>query len=60
MTAGEIIRFALGGLLLLSGLFFMVSAVIGNFRFSDVLPRMHAAGVGDTLGIALIFWASRC
>lgn len=55
MTILEIIRLIAGGLLLIGGLFCMVTAVIGNFRFRDVLPRMHAAGVGDTLGIALIF-----
>lgn len=33
----------------------MVSAVIGNYRFSYVLYRMHAAGMGDTLGILLLF-----
>lgn len=55
MTALEIIRFVLGTAFLLGGLFSMVTAVVGNFRFKDVLPRMHAAGIGDTLGIFLIF-----
>ncbi len=32
----------------------MVTAVVGNFKFRYVLSRMHAAGLGDTLGIALI------
>lgn len=55
MTALEWIRFLLGALLLLSGTFFIVSSVVGNFRFRYVLARMHAAGLGDTLGILLLF-----
>ncbi len=54
MTVLEWIRLVIGGLFLLTGLFFMVTAVIGNYRFRYVLSRMHAAGLGDTLGIALI------
>ena len=55
MTVLEWIRFLLGALLLLSGTFFIVSSVIGNYRFRYVLARMHAAGLGDTLGILLLF-----
>lgn len=55
MTFFEWIRFLLGAALLLAGAFVMVTAVIGNFRFNYVLCRMHAAGLGDTLGIILIF-----
>ena len=55
MTALEWIRFLLGALLLLSGTFFIVSSVVGNFRFRYVLARMHAAGLGDTLGTLLLF-----
>ena len=55
MTTGEIVRLILGSLLLLGGLFALVTAVVGNFRFGDVLQRMHAAGVGDTMGVFLIF-----
>lgn len=53
MTAPEIIRFALGALLTVGGLFVTVTGVIGNFRFHYVLSRMHAAGLGDTLGLLL-------
>ncbi len=45
------IRFILGTICLLFGLFFLVSAVIGNFRFKFALNRMHSAALGDTLGI---------
>lgn len=38
---------------LLGGLFFVVSAVVGNFKFKFVLNRMHAAAMVDTLGIFL-------
>ena len=55
MNALEVIRLVLGGLLLLGGLFCLITAVIGNYRFKDVTQRMHAAGVGDTLGVLLLF-----
>ena len=35
----------------LFGLFVFFSAVLGLFRFDYVLNRMHAAAVGDALGI---------
>ena len=47
----ETLRFAICALLMASGLFFEVSAVIGVFRFRCALNRMHAAALGDTLGI---------
>ena len=37
--------------LFLFGLFVFFSAVLGLFRFDYVLNRMHAAAVGDSLGI---------
>ena len=54
MTVLEWIRFLIGTLLTLGGLFFLVTAVIGNYRFPYVLHRMHAAGIGDTLGLLLL------
>ena len=50
----EWIRLIAGGILILAGLFFMVTAVVGNFRFKFVLSRMQAAAMGDTMGIFLI------
>ena len=38
----------------LFGLFVFFSAVLGLFRFDYVLNRMHAAAVGDALGIFCI------
>ena len=40
---------------MLCGSFFLVTAVIGNYRFRNAPCRMHAAGLGDTLGILLLF-----
>ena len=36
------------------GLFAFLSAVVGFYRFPYVMSRMHAAAVGDTLGIGSI------
>jgi multicomponent Na+:H+ antiporter subunit G len=40
--------------LLVAGGIFMVIAGIGILRLPDVFTRMHAAGIGDTLGAGLI------
>ena len=50
----EMLRFALCALLMLLGLAFEVTAVVGVFRYRYVLNRMHAAAMGDTMGIFLI------
>lgn len=47
----EWIRFAVVALCVLGGLFILVCAVIGVFKFQYVLNRMHAAAMGDTLGL---------
>ena len=54
---GEWIRFYITAALLLVGLFSFVSAVIGVYRFGYVMNRMHAAGIGDTLGLGCIILA---
>ncbi len=51
MVILEWIRFLLGAGLLLSGLALFTIEMIGVFRFKYVLNRMHAAAMGDTLGI---------
>ena len=43
------IRFAL-----CAALFFEISAVIGVYRFNPALGRMHAAALGDTMGLFFI------
>ena len=47
----EWIRFAAGTALLLLGLGIFLLEVFGVFKFKYVLNRMHAAAMGDTLGI---------
>lgn len=42
--------------LLLAGGFFVVVGGIGLIRLPDLYTRMHAAGIGDTLGAALILF----
>ena len=51
MAAIEWIQFLAGGLLLLIGLLIFLIEMVGVFRFQYVLNRMHAAAMGDTLGI---------
>lgn len=51
MMVLEWIRFLAGAILLLIGLGIFVIEMIGVFRFRYVLNRMHAAAMGDTLGI---------
>lgn len=51
MAAIEWIRFLAGAGLLLMGLAIFVIEMAGVFRFKYVLNRMHAAAMGDTLGL---------
>lgn len=51
MAVFEWIRFLLGAVLLLAGVAIFFIEMIGVFRFKYVLNRMHAAAMGDTLGI---------
>lgn len=52
MAVIEWIRFFFGALFLICGLLIFLIEMIGVFRFKYVLNRMHAAAMGDTLGIA--------
>lgn len=52
MEVIEWIRFLVGTLFILCGLLIFLIEMIGVFRFKYVLNRMHAAAMGDTLGIA--------
>lgn len=40
-------------LLLVAGSFFVITGGLGLLRLPDVYARMHAAGITDTLGVAL-------
>lgn len=51
MEALAWIRFIVGGLFLIIGLVIFGIEMIGVFRFKYVLNRMHAAAMGDTMGI---------
>ena len=46
----------LGALFVLAGGFFLVVGGLGLVRLPDLFTRMHAAGVGDTLGVALFMF----
>lgn len=53
MTALLWIRFFAGIALILCGIIVFGIEIFGVFQFGYVLNRMHAAAMGDTLGIAL-------
>ncbi len=55
MAIFEWVRFIVGSAFLLAGLAIFLIEIIGVFRFKYVLNRMHAAAIGDTLGIGLSF-----
>ena len=59
----EWIRFGLTAVLLIAALVSFASAVTGVYRLDFVMNRMHAAGMGDTMGIfcvllAAVWWSS--
>lgn len=49
----EWIRFGITAVLLIGALFVLIMAMLGAYRFKFVLNRMHAAAMGDTLGLLL-------
>ncbi len=49
----NVIRFLLGTGLILAGLLVFCLEIFGVFKFKYVLNRMHAAAIGDTLGLGL-------
>ena len=49
----ELLRFVIGIAFLIMGLLVFVIQLVGVFKFKYVLNRMHAAGMGDTMGISL-------
>lgn len=48
----EWVRFIIGIGLILTGLIIFCIQLLGVFEFKYVLNRMHAAAMGDTLGLA--------
>ena len=53
MEVFEWIRFIIGTAVLLCGLVIFVIEIYGIFHLRYVLNRMHAAAMGDTLGISI-------
>ena len=54
MTALKVLQIIIGAAFLFAGLFFLVTAVVGTFKFKFCLNRLHAAAIGDTLASLLI------
>lgn len=52
MAVMEWIRFIAGAALIVLGLIIFFVEISGVFRFKYVLNRMHAAAMGDTLGLS--------
>ena len=52
MSAAEWIRLIIGCLFILIGMVIFFTELYGVFHFKYVLNRMHAAAMGDTLGIS--------
>ena len=50
----EWVKFWIAALLLITGLIFFVGGVIGNCRFRYIMNRVHAAGLGDTMGLFFV------
>ena len=48
------IRFVLTAGFVLAGLFLLATGVVGQYRFKYVINRMHAASMGDSLGLLLL------
>ena len=53
MEVFEWLRFMIGTAVLLCGLAIFVIEIYGIFHLKYVLNRMHAAAMGDTLGISI-------
>ena len=50
----EWIRFGFSALFIVSGLGILLVAAIGVYKLDYVLNRMHAASMGDSLGMLLV------
>ncbi len=49
----EWLRFAIVALCMLGGMFTMIVAILGLYRFDFALNRIHSAAMGDTLSLFL-------
>ncbi len=50
----EIFKFIVTAILMLTGIFMICVALIGNFRYSFILNRMQVGALTDTIGAVLI------
>jgi multicomponent Na+:H+ antiporter subunit G len=50
----DIARYALGGVVVLTGLVFMLGGTLGVLRFPDFYTRLHAARVSDAVGATIL------
>lgn len=55
MEIMEWVRLFVGAVFLLIGMFVFLVEMIGVYKFKYVLNRMHAAAMGDTLGLGSCF-----
>lgn len=53
MSVFEMIRLIIGSAFLFAGIAVFVLEIFGIFRFNYVLNRLHAAAMGDTMGLFL-------
>lgn len=51
---GEWIRFWIVAVILMAGIVSFALEVLGIFRFGFVLNRLHASGIGDTMGLLCV------
>lgn len=51
MTLLEWLRLLFGGALAVIGVFCFAISILGVFRFKYAMNRLHAAAIGDTLGL---------
>ncbi|MEZ5972974.1 MAG: monovalent cation/H(+) antiporter subunit G [Hyphomonadaceae bacterium] len=57
MDAGvvfDLVRLAISGVVVASGLILMAGGAVGLLRFPDLYTRVHAANVADTVGSVVV------
>jgi multicomponent Na+:H+ antiporter subunit G len=50
----DLVRYALSGIVVLTGLVFMLGGTLGVLRFPDFYTRLHAARVADAVGATIL------
>lgn len=54
MSITEIFRLVIGTAFLIAGIVVFIIEILGIFRMKYVLNRLHAAAMGDTMGLFLV------